>query len=126
MPPSYSDRKFWCPKCSKVDDSDDPGVFQQSLLVPSCTAMGSWSREWHQHDLHHHPVPRVIRADGTLCGYGGGLWRKKWLLDHERRYGRKASSDQVGNLIRFGHVSVAARSLTLSITVRVVMRDGAQ
>ena len=27
----------------------------------------------------------VIRADGSLCGYGGGLWRKKWLLDHEER-----------------------------------------
>ena len=25
-------------------------------------------------------------CDGTLCGYGGGLWRKKWLLDHERRW----------------------------------------
>src|SRR5262245_24883464 len=34
------------------------------------------------------PCHRVIRADGTLCGYGGGLWRKKWLLDHERRYVR--------------------------------------
>jgi AraC family transcriptional regulator of adaptative response/methylated-DNA-[protein]-cysteine methyltransferase len=32
------------------------------------------------------PCQRVIRADGTLCGYGGGLWRKKWLLDHERRW----------------------------------------
>jgi len=32
------------------------------------------------------PCHRVIRADGTLCGYGGGLWRKKWLLDHERSY----------------------------------------
>jgi AraC family transcriptional regulator of adaptative response/methylated-DNA-[protein]-cysteine methyltransferase len=31
------------------------------------------------------PCHRVIRADGTLCGYGGGIWRKKWLLDHERR-----------------------------------------
>jgi AraC family transcriptional regulator of adaptative response/methylated-DNA-[protein]-cysteine methyltransferase len=31
------------------------------------------------------PCHRVIRADGSLCGYGGGLWRKKWLLDHERR-----------------------------------------
>jgi AraC family transcriptional regulator of adaptative response/methylated-DNA-[protein]-cysteine methyltransferase len=30
------------------------------------------------------PCHRVIRADGNLCGYGGGLWRKKWLLDHER------------------------------------------
>jgi AraC family transcriptional regulator of adaptative response/methylated-DNA-[protein]-cysteine methyltransferase len=35
------------------------------------------------------PCHRVIRADGTLCGYGGGLWRKKWLLDHERRYAQK-------------------------------------
>ncbi len=30
------------------------------------------------------PCHRVVRADGNLCGYGGGLWRKKWLLDHER------------------------------------------
>lgn len=32
------------------------------------------------------PCHRVIRADGTLCGYGGGLWRKKWLLEHERKF----------------------------------------
>lgn len=30
------------------------------------------------------PCHRVVRADGTLCGYGGGLWRKKWLLEQER------------------------------------------
>ena len=35
------------------------------------------------------PCHRVIRADGTLCGYGGGLWRKKWLLEHERKYVKK-------------------------------------
>ena len=34
------------------------------------------------------PCHRVIRADGTLCGYGGGLWRKKWLLEHERKFVR--------------------------------------
>jgi AraC family transcriptional regulator of adaptative response/methylated-DNA-[protein]-cysteine methyltransferase len=34
------------------------------------------------------PCHRVIRADGTLCGYGGGLWRKKWLLDHEQRFSK--------------------------------------
>lgn len=32
------------------------------------------------------PCHRVIRADGSLCGYGGGLWRKKWLLEHERKF----------------------------------------
>ena len=30
------------------------------------------------------PCHRVIRSDGELCGYGGGIWRKKWLLEHER------------------------------------------
>jgi methylated-DNA-[protein]-cysteine S-methyltransferase len=30
------------------------------------------------------PCHRVIAADGTLGGYGGGLWRKEWLLNHER------------------------------------------
>ena len=34
------------------------------------------------------PCHRVIRADGNLCGYGGGLWRKKWLLDHEQKWKR--------------------------------------
>jgi AraC family transcriptional regulator, regulatory protein of adaptative response / methylated-DNA-[protein]-cysteine methyltransferase len=36
------------------------------------------------------PCHRVIRSDGTLCGYGGGKWRKQWLLDHERRGDRGA------------------------------------
>lgn len=30
------------------------------------------------------PCHRVIAADGTIGGYGGGLWRKEWLLRHER------------------------------------------
>jgi methylated-DNA-[protein]-cysteine S-methyltransferase len=29
------------------------------------------------------PCHRVIGADGTLTGYGGGVDRKRWLLDHE-------------------------------------------
>jgi AraC family transcriptional regulator of adaptative response/methylated-DNA-[protein]-cysteine methyltransferase len=37
------------------------------------------------------PCHRVIRADGSLCGYGGGIWRKQWLLDHERRSMREPS-----------------------------------
>lgn len=30
------------------------------------------------------PCHRVIGSDGSLTGYAGGLWRKKWLLEHER------------------------------------------
>lgn len=34
------------------------------------------------------PCHRVVQKDGQLRGYGGGLWRKKWLLEHERRNAR--------------------------------------
>jgi AraC family transcriptional regulator, regulatory protein of adaptative response / methylated-DNA-[protein]-cysteine methyltransferase len=30
------------------------------------------------------PCHRVIGENGSLTGYGGGLWRKKWLLDLEK------------------------------------------
>lgn len=29
------------------------------------------------------PCHRVLGSDGSLTGYGGGLWRKEWLLKHE-------------------------------------------
>lgn len=31
------------------------------------------------------PCHRVIGADGKLTGYGGGLWRKNWLLNLEQK-----------------------------------------
>ena len=30
------------------------------------------------------PCHRVIGSDGKLVGFGGGIWRKQWLLDHEK------------------------------------------
>jgi methylated-DNA-[protein]-cysteine S-methyltransferase len=43
------------------------------------------------------PCHRVIGADGSLTGYGGGLDRKVWLLEHEAAYrpggGRQAQLD---------------------------------
>ena len=32
------------------------------------------------------PCHRIIGRDGTLVGYTGGLWRKQWLLAHERKH----------------------------------------
>jgi methylated-DNA-[protein]-cysteine S-methyltransferase len=32
------------------------------------------------------PCHRVIGSNGSLTGYGGGLERKQWLLDHERKH----------------------------------------
>jgi O-6-methylguanine DNA methyltransferase len=37
------------------------------------------------------PCHRVVGADGRLTGYGGGLWRKRRLLDLERGTGDRAS-----------------------------------
>ncbi len=34
------------------------------------------------------PCHRVVGSDGSLTGYAGGLDRKQWLLDHERRWTR--------------------------------------
>ncbi|MFT4414513.1 methylated-DNA--[protein]-cysteine S-methyltransferase [Fredinandcohnia humi] len=32
------------------------------------------------------PCHRVIGSNGKLTGYAGGLWRKEWLLKHERSF----------------------------------------
>ncbi|MBW8683108.1 methylated-DNA--[protein]-cysteine S-methyltransferase [Chitinophaga rhizophila] len=32
------------------------------------------------------PCHRVIGSNGSLTGYAGGIWRKKWLLEHEIRH----------------------------------------
>ncbi|WP_235643578.1 methylated-DNA--[protein]-cysteine S-methyltransferase [[Flexibacter] sp. ATCC 35208] len=32
------------------------------------------------------PCHRVIGSNGTLTGYAGGIWRKKWLLEHETKH----------------------------------------
>lgn len=36
------------------------------------------------------PCHRIIGSDGSLTGYAGGLWRKKWLLEHEGALARPA------------------------------------
>jgi len=32
------------------------------------------------------PCHRIIGSNGTLTGYAGGLWRKEWLLQHEKSF----------------------------------------
>ena len=39
------------------------------------------------------PCHRVIGSDGKLVGYAGGLWRKKWLLQHERDVAQKGQTE---------------------------------
>jgi len=47
------------------------------------------------------PCHRVVGANGSLTGYGGGMTRKKWLLQHETRFAKLAGtgSDLVGSAI---------------------------
>ncbi|MBL7796446.1 MAG: methylated-DNA--[protein]-cysteine S-methyltransferase [Saprospiraceae bacterium] len=46
------------------------------------------------------PCHRVIGDDGSLIGYGGGLWRKKWLLELERDSGLAVSETTPGSQLR--------------------------
>lgn len=41
------------------------------------------------------PCHRVIGENGSLTGYGGGLPRKKWLLDHERKHSGKTGQAEL-------------------------------
>jgi methylated-DNA-[protein]-cysteine S-methyltransferase len=49
------------------------------------------------------PCHRVIGSDGSLTGYGGGIERKQWLLDHEgatfRKNGRPLRRSRLGNCL---------------------------
>lgn len=50
------------------------------------------------------PCHRVIGADGSLTGYGGGLDRKRWLLNHEKqgmgRSSHRSALDDTGLMVR--------------------------
>ena len=54
------------------------------------------------------PCHRVVGAGGSLVGYGGGMHRKKWLLDHEARFARLEAREAAQDRPR-GAVKPAAR-----------------
>jgi methylated-DNA-[protein]-cysteine S-methyltransferase len=54
------------------------------------------------------PCHRVIGADGSLTGYGGGLERKRWLLEHE--------GVDISTLKRFARTRSAESQLGLDLT----------
>ncbi len=38
------------------------------------------------------PCHRIVASDGSLAGYGGGRWRKAWLIEHERNNAVRAAA----------------------------------
>ncbi len=52
------------------------------------------------------PCHRVIGADGSLTGYGGGLERKCWLLEHEGALSRSFDLDQRHSDGEYGAVAL--------------------
>jgi len=42
------------------------------------------------------PCHRIIASNGGLGGYGGGLWRKEWLIQHEWKHAPAPAGDRAG------------------------------
>ena len=60
--------------------SEHPGTFTE--IIFAC-----WDTEnYHLYKQMLGGENRVIGAQRDLVGYGGGLWRKRWLLEHENKF----------------------------------------
>ena len=59
------------------------GEIARISAAPGAARGGAGQRR--QSVADHRSLPSVIGADRSLTGYGGKIWRKQWLLEHERR-----------------------------------------
>jgi methylated-DNA-[protein]-cysteine S-methyltransferase len=57
------------------------------------------------------PCHRVIGANGSLTGYGGGVQRKRWLLQHEARFAKAATTPMVLTAAATGVRSTSRRAV---------------
>lgn len=71
---------------SKIDYGKTISYLQQSKLMNNPLGIRAIaSANGKNHLLIVVPCHRVIGSDGSLTGFGCGIWRKKWLLEHEAR-----------------------------------------
>ncbi|MGZ3873243.1 MAG: methylated-DNA--[protein]-cysteine S-methyltransferase [Mucilaginibacter sp.] len=71
---------------AKIDYGTTISYLQQARLMNNPLGIRAIaSANGKNHLLIVVPCHRVIGSDGSLTGFGCGLWRKKWLLDHEAR-----------------------------------------
>jgi methylated-DNA-[protein]-cysteine S-methyltransferase len=71
---------------TKIDYGKTISYLQQSKLMNNPLGIRAIaSANGKNHLLIVVPCHRVIGSDGSLTGFGCGIWRKKWLLEHEAR-----------------------------------------
>ncbi|MDB4918644.1 methylated-DNA--[protein]-cysteine S-methyltransferase [Mucilaginibacter sp.] len=71
---------------TKIDYGKTISYLQQSKLLNNPLGIRAIaSANGKNHLLIIVPCHRVIGSDGSLTGFGCGIWRKKWLLEHEAR-----------------------------------------
>ena len=69
------------------------------------------------------PCHRVIGADGSLTGYGGGLDRKQWLLEHEERHWPTDTSlSKAVPLVTHYKIEVPATAAKLRALIEATLR----
>ena len=78
-------QKVWQQLC-KIDFGKTISYGQQSKLMSNPLGIRAIaSANGKNQLLIVVPCHRVIGSDGSLTGFGAGIWRKKWLLEHEAR-----------------------------------------
>ena len=76
-------QKVW-EQLSKIEYGKTISYLQQSKLMSNPLGIRAIaSANGKNHLVIVVPCHRVIGSDGSLTGFGCGIWRKKWLLEHE-------------------------------------------
>ena len=90
LEPEGSDfqRKVWN-ELLKIQYGETKSYLQMSKLIGDVLAIRAVANANGKNKISIViPCHRVIGSNGSLTGYAGGLWRKKWLLQHEQKFNR--------------------------------------
>lgn len=79
-------QKAWC-ALQEIPFGETRSYQQQAIAVGNPSAVRAVaSANANNHIAIIIPCHRVIAKNGNLAGYGGGVWRKQFLLDLEKRH----------------------------------------
>jgi methylated-DNA-[protein]-cysteine S-methyltransferase len=79
----FNQKKVW-KSLLKIPNGKTKSYLEQSITLGDVKAIRAVASAIGKNPLWIViPCHRVIGSDGSLTGYAGGIWRKKWLLAHE-------------------------------------------